>query len=288
MRSLLIFSTVLLVFLAFSVNPANAQAQIKTPVPSPSSMVTQQIGIMEVTVNYSRPGVKGRKIFGGLVPFGELWRTGANATTKFTFSDEVSIEGTKIPAGDYGLYTIPDEDEWTIIFNKKLGWGTGQYDEKEDVARFTVKPIKHPNSVQTFTIGFANVTDNSAYVELNWENTIVQFKIEFDVDAKVMAQIEKVMENPEAGLANTYYSAADYYFNNDKDQKKALEWVSKAVEINPDAYWMLRLKSRVQAKMGDYKNAIKTAELGKAAAQKANNQQYVKYNEEAIAEWGKM
>lgn len=265
-----------------------AQEQIKTPQPSPFSTVTQQIGIMEVKVEYSRPGVKERKIFGGLVPFGELWRTGANASTKFTFSDEVTIQGIKVPAGEYGLYTIPGAEEWTIIFNKNLSWGTNQYDEQLDVARFKVKPMTHSGLVETFTIGFSNIKDNWAYVDLSWENTIVQFKIEFAVTEKVMAQIEKVMANPERSLANNYYTAADFYFNNDKDLAQALIWVNKAVDLRTDAYWMLRLKSRIQAKMGDYENAIQTAEQSLEAAKKANNLQYVKFNEEAIAEWKKM
>lgn len=274
-----------LFFAAAMMIPLMAQEQIKTPQPSPLATITQQIGVMEVKVEYSRPGVKDREIFGGLVPYNELWRTGANATTKFTFSDEVLIEGILVPAGDYGLYTIPGEEEWTIIFNKNLGWGTNRYDEKDDAARFTVKPVKHSGNVETFTIGFSNIRDNWSYVDLSWENTIVQFKIEFDVDSKVMAQIEQVMANPERNLANLYYNSADYYYKNDKDLKQSLAWVEKAIQMRNDAFWMVRLKSLIQAKMGDYKNAIKTAEQSKALAQKAGNQQYVKMNEDAIAEW---
>jgi len=286
MRKLFIYGLLLSMSSLFGI--MQAQNPIKTPQPSPNAMITQQIGIMEVTVNYSRPGVKGRTIFGGLVPYNELWRTGANATTKFTFSDEVSIQGTKVPAGEYGLYTIPGEKEWTVVFNKKLGWGTNNYDEKEDVARFKVEPIKHPNSLETFTIGFSNIKDNWANVDLSWDNVIVQFKVEFDVDSKVMAQIEKSMANPLASVANMYYSAADYYFNNDKDLSKALEWANEAVKIREDAFWMIRLKSRIQAKSGDYKNAIKTAKQSMEAAKKADNMQYVKFNKDAIAEWEKM
>lgn len=262
-----------------------AQEQIKTPQPSPLATITQQIGVMEVKVEYSRPGVKGRKIFGDLVPFNQLWRTGANATTKFSFSDDVMIEGILVPAGDYGLYTIPGEEEWTIIFNKNLGWGINRYDEKDDVARFTVKPVKHSGNVETFTIGFSHLRDNWAYVDLSWENTMVQFKIEFDVDSKVMSQIARVMENPEVQLANTFYNAADYYYRNDKDLKLALEWIDKAIYYRKDAFWMVRLKSLIEAKMGDYKKAIKTAEQSIALARNAGNQEYVKMNEDSIAEW---
>ncbi|MEJ2545907.1 MAG: DUF2911 domain-containing protein [Calditrichaceae bacterium] len=267
---------------------AFAQEQIQTPRPSPGATLTQQIGVMEVTVKYSRPGIKDREIYGGLVPFGELWRTGANATTSFKFSDDVVIEGNKISAGEYGLYTIPGQDEWTIIFNKDLGWGTGAYKEEDDVVRFKVKPEKISPTVETLTIEFDHIRDNWAYVVLSWENTLVKFKIEFDVDAKVMSQIEKEMAVPEKTHENNFYAAADYYYNHDKDLKQALSWVNTAIEKIPDAFWMIRLKSQIQAKMGNYKDAIETAKLGIEAAKKADNEQYVKYNQDAIAEWEKM
>ena len=265
-----------------------AQEQINTPQPSPGATLTQQIGVMEVTVKYSRPGIKDREIFGGLVPFGELWRTGANATTSFKLSDDAVIEGNKIPAGEYGLYTIPGQDEWTIIFNKDLGWGTGAYKEEDDVIRFKVKPEKIAHTVETLTIEFDHIRDNWAYVVLSWENTLVKFKIEFNVEATVMSQIEKEMANPEKTNENNFFAAANYYYNHDKDLNKALDWVNTAIGKNPDAFWMIRLKSQIQAKMGNYKDAIKTAKLGIEAAKKANNDQYVKYNQDAIAEWEKM
>lgn len=267
---------------------AFGQEQIQTPRPSPGATLAQQIGVMEVTVKYSRPGIKDREIYGGLVPFGELWRTGANATTSFKFSDNVTIEGNNVPAGEYGLYTIPGQDEWTIIFNKNLGWGTGAYKEEDDVARFTVKAEKMAHTVETFTIEFDHIRDNWAFVVLMWENTLVKFKIEFDVDAKVMIQIEKEMATPEKTHDNNFFAAADYYYNHDKDLNQALVWVNAAIEKRPDAFWMIRLKSQIQAKMGNYKDAIETAKLGIEAAKKAGNEQYVKFNQDAIADWEKM
>jgi hypothetical protein len=267
---------------------AFGQEQIQTPRPSPVATLAQQIGVMDVTVKYSRPGIKDREIYGGLVPFGELWRTGANATTSFKFSDDVTIEGNNVPAGEYGLYTIPGQDEWTIIFNKNLGWGTGAYKEEDDVARFTVKPEKMAHTVETFTIEFDHIRDNWAFVVLTWENTLVKFKIEFDVDAKVMTQIEKEMADPEKTHDNNFFAAADYYYNHDKDLNKALVWVNTAIEKRPDAFWMIRLKSQIQAKMGNYKDAIETAKLGIETAKKAGNEQYVKFNQDAIADWEKM
>ena len=267
---------------------AFGQEQIQTPRPSPVATLAQQIGVMDVTVKYSRPGIKDREIYGGLVPFGELWRTGANATTSFKFSDDVTIEGNNVPAGEYGLYTIPGQDEWTIIFNKNLGWGAGAYKEEDDVARFTVKPEKMAHTVETFTIEFDHIRDNWAFVVLTWENTLVKFKIEFDVDAKVMTQIEKEMADPEKTHDNNFFAAADYYYNHDKDLNKALVWVNTAIEKRPDAFWMIRLKSQIQAKMGNYKDAIETAKLGIETAKKAGNEQYVKFNQDAIADWEKM
>jgi hypothetical protein len=267
---------------------AFGQEQIQTPRPSPVATLAQQIGVMDVTVKYSRPGIKDREIYGGLVPFGELWRTGANATTSFKFSDDFTIEGNNVPAGEYGLYTIPGQDEWTIIFNKNLGWGTGAYKEEDDVARFTVKPEKMAHTVETFTIEFDHIRDNWAFVVLTWENTLVKFKIEFDVDAKVMTQIEKEMADPEKTHDNNFFAAADYYYNHDKDLNKALAWVNTAIEKRPDAFWMIRLKSQIQAKMGNYKDAIETAKLGIETAKKAGNEQYVKFNQDAIADWEKM
>jgi hypothetical protein len=165
---------------------------------------------MDVSVSYSRPGVKGRKIFGGLVPYGQVWRTGANDPTTVSFSDAVKVEGHDVPAGTYSLYTVPGEKEWTIIINKKTKGGAVR-DEKEDVVTFTVTPAQTPAVTETFTINIAGVTTNSAYVELAWEKTIVKFRMEFDVDGKVMAAIKKSMENPYSGVAGMYYESASYY-----------------------------------------------------------------------------
>jgi len=267
---------------------ALAQEQIKTPQPSPGATLTQQIGVMEVTVKYSRPGIKDREIYGGLVPFNELWRTGANATTSLKFSDDVVIEGNKVVAGEYGLYTIPGQEEWTIILNKDLGWGTGAYKEEDDAARFKVKPEKLANTFETLTIEFDHIRDNWAYVVVSWENTLIKFKIEFDVDSNVMGQIEKEMADPGKTHENNFFAAANYYYSHDKDLGQALSWVNTAIEKRPDAFWMIRLKSQIQAKMNNYTDAIETAKAAMEAARKANNDQYVKFNQDAIAEWEKM
>ena len=266
---------------------ASAQAQIETPAPSPRGEVEQKVGVMDVSVDYSRPGIKGRKIFGGLVPYGEVWRTGANASTTISFSDPVKLEGKEVPAGKYSLYTIPGEKEWTIIINKKTTGGA-QRDEKEDLVTFTVKPESMAGTVETFTINIADIKTSSANVELVWENTRVKFRMEFDVDSKVMAAIKKATENPYNDVAAMFYQSASYYFSEKKDMKSALDWVSKSLELNKSPFWVWRLKSQIQAELKDYKGAIASAETSKARAMEAGNAQFVKFNEDAIAEWKKM
>ncbi len=242
---------------------------------------------MNVTVAYSRPGMKGRKIFGDLVPYGQEWRTGANDPTTITFSDAVKLEGHDVPAGTYALYTIPGEQEWTIIINKNTKEGPPR-DKSSDVATFKLKSSSLPTPVETFTINISDIGINTGSVELVWEKTAVKFRMEFDVDAKVMAAIKKSTENPNSGVANMYYQSASYYFATNKDLKVALDWVNKSVELNKNPYWVWRLKSQIQAALKDYKGAIASAEVSRARAMEAKNDQFVKINEDAIAEWKAM
>ena len=261
-----------------------ATSQLETPQSSPKGKIEQKVGVMNVSVSYSRPGVKGRRIFGGLVPFGEEWRTGANEPTTITFSDPVKFEGQDLPAGSYALYTIPGEQEWAIILNKKTTGGTSR-DPKEDALIAKVKPSAVSTPVETFTINISDISMNAANLELAWEKTVVKCRMEFDVDTKVMAAIKKSMENPLASVAGMYYQAASYYFTTDRDLKVALEWVNKSLEINKNPYWVWRLKSQIQAGLKDYKSAIASAEMSKERAKVAGNEQFVKINEDAIAEW---
>ncbi len=265
-------------------------AQITTPQPSPAATLTQRVGLVDVTVNYSRPSAKGRAIFGAdIVPFGAAWRTGANGATTLTFSGEVMINGVKIPAGKYAIYSIPNKDEWEIIINKNvnLGGSTAGYKAEEDVVRFKVKPTS-TEMTETFTVGFSNLTDNSANFDISWEKTKVSFPIMNEVDAVVMKQIETFAKNPQAALAQNYSQAAAYYLAQDKDLKKALEWIEESIKINPTAFWNVRTKALIQAKMKDYKAAIETATLSKTKAAEAKNDDYVRMNEKSIAEWSKM
>lgn len=279
MKKLLLF-VLCIAFAAFDM-----QAQINAPQPSPNAEFTQVVGLTKVSIEYSRPGVKGRSVFGGLVPYGDLWRTGANASTKITFSDDVTIEGNNVPKGTYALYTIPGKESWEVIIHKNTShWGTGgkNYTKDEDLCRFKVTPRNTTPKVETFTINVANLTNTGADIQLMWENTLVSFNIVVDTDSKVMADIERKLAGPNA---NTYYQAARYYFEAEKDMEQAHKWVKKAIDLDGDKFWVVRLKALIEAEMGDYKAARKSAQQSLELAKEAGNMDYVRLNEKSIAEW---
>ncbi len=273
-----------------------AQAQISTPQPSPKSTVTQRVGLTDVTIVYSRPGVKNRPIFGdsttkAVVPYGQRWRTGANATTSIKFSDDVMIEGQKVPAGEYGLYTVPTATAWTIVLNKSLKQGADVkgFKTEDNVARFIVKPYKLATKVETFTISFADLTPATANVDILWDLTGAKFKITADVDGKVMTQInEKVIKNASPSSADLA-AAAVYYNDNNKDLKQALAWMQKANATDPK-FWNVNTEAKIRLKMKDYKGAITAAEQSKklALAGATPNTEYAKMNDELVAEAKKM
>ncbi|TGD82803.1 DUF2911 domain-containing protein [Hymenobacter wooponensis] len=267
-----------------------AQAQISTPAASPKSTVQQRVGLTDVTITYSRPGVKGRPVFGdsttkAIVPFGQRWRTGANNTTSIKFSDDVTVEGKKVPAGEYGLYTIPGKTSWVVVLNKstKQGADVKGFKDADDVARFTVKPYALANKVETFTIEFSDITPATANVEILWDKTGAKFKVMSDVDSKVMAQIdEKVIKNSSAS-ANDMAAAAVYYYDNNKDLKQALTWIQKANEKDPK-FWNVHTEAKIRMKMKDYKGTVTAAEQSKKLAAEAKNTDYVKLNDGIIAD----
>ncbi|WP_026464061.1 DUF2911 domain-containing protein [Adhaeribacter aquaticus] len=267
----------------------SAIAQIETPAPSPQGTVTQRVGLTDFTVRYSRPSLKGRTMFGETLPYGQPWRTGANGSTVLSFKDAVTIEGVKVPAGEYALYSIPTANEWTIILNKNTSFGgnTHQYKAEEDVARFTVKPTKTAVKTETLTINFTDVTPATANLEILWENTSVKFKIVTEVESKVMAQIQEKVINGKNVTPDLYAAAAVYYFDNNKDNKLALDWIKKANEKDPK-FWNLHSQAKIQAKNKDYKGAIASAEKSIALAKEAKNNDYVRMNEKLIADWKKM
>ena len=262
-----------------------AEAQLQTPAASPAASVSTQVGLTDIKVEYSRPRAKGRKIFGTetsvVVPYGKIWRTGANAGTKISFSDDVTVEGQAVPKGEYLIFTWPGATDWTVSLYKdvSLGGNTDGYDKSKEFASFKVKPEKLTEKVETFTINITDIADDnkSAKIQLAWENTSVKFNVGVSYDEKVMKSIEA---NTQVNWYN-YFQAAVYYLENGKDLNKALEWVNKAAEANP-AFWVLHQKAKIQQALGDKNGAKTTATASLEAAKKANNRDYQMMNEELI------
>lgn len=262
-----------------------SEAQVQTPAGSPAGSVSTTVGLTDIKIDYSRPRAKGRKIFGdgtALVPNGKIWRTGANNGTKISFSDDVKVEGIDVPKGEYLIFTWPGASEWSVALYKDitLGGNTDGYDASREAAKFTVKPEKLTEKVETFTINIGDISDDSktAKVQLAWENTSVKFTVAVDYDAKVMKSIETYTTvNP-----NNYFQAAVYYLETGKDLNKALEWVNKAADANPKAYWVLHQKAKIQKALNDKKGALATATASLEAAKAANNRDYQMMNEELI------
>ncbi len=263
------------------------QAQVKTPQASPSTKIEQVVGLTDVEIDYSRPSAKGRTVYGELVPYGKLWRTGANANTTITFSEDVVIDGKTLKKGKYALYTLPKADSWDVIFYADTdNWGLPENWSDDKVAlRTTVKPETLNRKVETFTIAVNNVENDSAFLELSWEKTIVAVKFEVPTQKTAMKSIEKTLAGP---TSSDFFSSAQYFYQSNGDLNKALTWVNKAVDMEKEPpFWYLRLKSLIQAKKGDKVGAVETAKLSLAAAEKAKNMDYVKMNKDSIAEWSK-
>ncbi|MBL3658374.1 DUF2911 domain-containing protein [Fulvivirga sediminis] len=284
MKNLLLSAFVLL-------SAISAYAQIRIPQPSPTATLTQNVGLTEVEIVYSRPGVKDRKIFGDLIPYGEVWRTGANASTKVTFKEEVKLGGEAVPAGTYALYTIPGAKEWTVIVHKNTTlWGAGNYNKEEDLVRFTVPAATTKDFTETFTIDFSDFTSTSAHLNIKWENTLVAIPLEVEVESKVMAQIkEEILEAEGEVNPELYAGAASYYLESGKDLKQALIWVDEAIKANPSAFWLIHRKAKILAKQGKKKEAIATAKESMKMAKESPQGDfgYVKNNENLIAEINK-
>jgi hypothetical protein len=265
-----------------------AQAQIDTPAPSPFSKLEQKVGLSDVTVAYSRPSMRGRTIFGDLVPYDKLWRTGANSYTLITFGSDVKIDGKDVKAGTYSIFTKPGKTTWEVFFyTDTQGGGTpSNWDDNKVAAKVTVPVNQMQTPVETFTIDIDDLNDNGATLGMLWEKTYVGVKFEVPTDAQVSAAIDKVMAGPGAG---DYYAAAVYYLNADKDINKAKEWMDKAMSMTEKpAFWQLRQQSLIYAKAGDKKAAIETAKKSLAAAETAGNMDYVKMNKDSLKEWGAM
>lgn len=258
-----------------------AQAQsVQFPAPSPACTLKQRVGLTDIEIVYSRPGMKGREIFGTLIPYGKVWRTGANAATKITFSTPVKLNGTDVAAGSYALYTIPGESEWTIILNKGVGKSGTQYDEKEDVVRIKTMSLKLSEKIETFTIEFNRITDDSAVLNLVWANTVVPIRVTTDLVDKLAPQIEQVMSSDQA--RKPYYQAAMFYYDHNLDLQKASKWVNAAIAERP-AHYIVYLKAKILEKLGDKEGAIAAAKQSSELAEKADDSGYVKLSQELIA-----
>lgn len=275
-------SILLLIILFASISTLTMGQQIQMPQASPSATISQKIGLTDVNIEYSRPSTKGRKIFGELVPYGEVWRTGANAATIINFSNEVKIEGNIIPAGSYALYSIPGKTEWTIILSKNTKlWGAVGYEANDDLVRFKVKPGKTGQKYETMEINFVDMTDTGATISMKWETTMVKFRIETEVDSIVMAEIKALVIDKEAENPGLLYQAANYYFTNNKDMNQAYDWITKSVKEDPK-YWTMHLKAKIELALGKKKEAIESATKSMEMAKEAKNPDYVGLNERLI------
>lgn len=273
---------ILTLFTAFmmiiSINQ-KGNAQVKIPPASSAQTIVQSLGISKITLVYSRPNMNGRKIFGGLEPYGKVWRTGANQIPTITFESEVTVAGNKVAPGTYGILTVPNKDRWTIIFTKNYNqWGSYTYNQAEDLFRFSVTPQLLDKPVETFTISFSEVTPSSAKMNLSWENTLVSYDLSVDEDAEIMASIQEAMK----GDKKPYFAAAQYYYKNNKDINQALDWLNKAEEEAPKATYIKYWKALVQIEAGDKTGAMATAQKGLEIAKQENNDEYVRLNQQVL------
>jgi len=267
----------LLLSIAISCFALLSMAQVKMPAPSPTQTIKQEFGIGTIELTYSRPSIKGRKIFGDLVPFNKLWRTGANAATRLVFSEPVEIGGKKIDSGTYVLYTIPGYDTWEVILNKGLdNWGIDGYKETEDVVRFKVEPAKMKSKLESFTMEFAEQTAESCSLNIKWEKTSVAIPVVANFKDKVRAQIEAAMKSNK----KPYWQAAQFYNEYDKNLPVALDNVSQAIDQNKEAFWMWIYKAKIQKDMGDKAGAMESSKKSMELATAAKNDDYVKMNKD--------
>lgn len=278
----------LLILLAFT-TVYSVNAQIETPQPSPFSKLEQKVGLTDVTIEYSRPGVKERTIYGDLVPYGKIWRTGANARTKITFSTSVTIDGQKLDAGSYSIFTIPNAESWDVIFyNDGKAFGTPkELDTQYVAAKANVKAYAMEYNVETFTMSLGNLSNSSASLDFIWEKTYVTLPFTVPTDDAVIASIENTMNGPGAG---DYFQAAVYYLQEGKDINEAVKWIDKAVDMTSEKprFWFLRQQSLIHAKAGDKAGAIAAAKKSLAGAEEAGNADFIKMNKESLTEWGAM
>ena len=260
------------------------EAQLKTPAPSPAQTLRQDFGLGNIEISYSRPGVRGRKIFGDVVPYGQVWRTGANNATTIAFTDEVIIGGKKLAPGKYGLLTMPGSKEWVVIISKQTNvTSPADYKADQDLVRVNAAATKSKTATETFTIAVQDIKNTSCNLVISWAKRQITIPIQTEIESKIMANIDAAMKTEKP----PYYNAAMYYMDNGKDLNQALSWFDKAVEANPPAFWIHYQRANCLAKLGKKAEAIAGAEKSKQLATEAKNGDYVKLNEKLIAELNK-
>ncbi|HXJ98313.1 MAG TPA: DUF2911 domain-containing protein [Gelidibacter sp.] len=278
----------IMLFLAVLGMGFSASSQIETPQPSPFSKVEQKVGLTDVTLEYSRPNMRNRTIFGDLVPYGKVWRMGANNNTKITFSTDVTVEGKTLKAGTYALFAIPNENKWDVVFySNASNWGAPQeLDPSKIAAKVSIETFKIPMNIETFTLGFDDLSNNGATLGISWANLYGGVKFKVPTEKTVTANIERVMNGPSA---SDYYAAAVYYYEEGKDANQSKIWMDKAISMTPNpAFYQLRQQSLIYAKAGDMKGAIEIAKKSLAASKEAGNADYVKMNTDSLKQWGAM
>lgn len=268
----------------------NVQAQVETPQPSPASKVEQKVGLTDITIEYSRPGVKGRTIFGGLEPWGTVWRTGANKNTTITFSDDVTFAGQAVKAGSYAVFTkLTSDKEWEVmLYSDTENWGTPQnWDDSKVAATAKVEVHEIPFTVETFTMDINNIKNDSATLDMIWEKSYVAIPFTVPTDEKVSKTIASVMDGPSA---EDYYASAVYYLESGKDMDKAVKWIDKAIDMTKDKprFWWVHQQALIYAKAGNKSGAINAAKKSLDLAKEAKYEPYIKKNEEVLKEWGAM
>lgn len=272
--------------LAFLLYTASLAAQIRTPAPSPAATVSQVVGLSKITIEYSRPSVKGRKIFGDLVPYDKVWRTGANRITTVQFEKDMSVNGQKIAAGTYGLYTFPGPKSWVLAFNSdSKQWGAYEYDDKKDVLRLSVKSEKTAKPVEHFNIAFDNFTPTATDVVLSWEKTAVRFRAQHDPHEQIMAAIRTETAKPDA-KADTYYSAAEYYLEKNIDLPQALAWANKVLETDKN-WWSYYLRAEAASRLNQCGQAEADAKVAMEGATKDKDTAYIKKINAVLTACGK-
>jgi hypothetical protein len=272
--------TLFIVALGFSV--VSFAQSLNVPAASPTQTLKQGFGTSDISLDYSRPSANGRVVFGNVVPFDKIWRTGANSSTKITFGSDAKVEGKEVKAGTYAIYSVPGKDTWDIMLYKDLtiGGNTSKYKTEDELIRVKVKPSRVSEKVESFTMNFNGFTPTATSLEMVWENTKVALAVTTDIDATIMKNIEKYIIND----SRPFYSAATYYYDNNKDQNLAMEWVNKAIAMNTKGYWMYLLKAKIAKKLNDKATALAAATECNKLATEDKDDAYIKMSTEFLAE----